>query len=434
MPAVTLGSLNVSNASGLVLSGDATINGDVVMAGGHLYLGSNTLTIGTSGSINGSSSSRFVVAPGPGKLRKMYSGIGSFTYPVGDTTGTAEYSPITLNFTSGSFSSAYADVYVRNTKHPYNPSLTNLVNRYWTVSQSGMSSFSCSVAADYVPADVVGAESAIFTGKWDGTRWSRYAAADTSLHRLSGTVTSFSDFTGGTGRSMNASVTVNLKAFIEGPFNGASAMNTILIPDIYDTSSVVLPLAHPYGAGYGGSPSHMGSENVPSMKWFTDHSDIVDWVLVEARATDGYTTQQTRAAFLKSDGSVVEIDGVSPVGFDSVAAGWHYYVLRHRNHLAIMTADSVNSSISTPLHDLSASLSNIYGNDAKLLSPGIYGMMSGDGNADGGVDVMDRINVWLPDNGMAGYLYGDYNLDGGVDVSDRISCWLPNNGNGSQVP
>ncbi|MBM4168931.1 MAG: T9SS type A sorting domain-containing protein [Ignavibacteria bacterium] len=138
-----------------------------------------------------------IVATGSGELRKTFTGTGSFTFPVGDNTGTAEYSPVTLNFTSGSFSSAYAGVKLANSKHPNNTSSTDYINRYWTVSSSGISSFSCDASFVYVAADVEGTESNLYCGSWGGSSWTLLNAVNTGTKTLSGTVSSFSDFTGG---------------------------------------------------------------------------------------------------------------------------------------------------------------------------------------------------------------------------------------------
>ena len=55
-----------------------------------------------------------VVATGTGELRKRMTGAGSITFPVGDNDSTAEYSSVTLDFTSGTFNSADAGVNLVN--------------------------------------------------------------------------------------------------------------------------------------------------------------------------------------------------------------------------------------------------------------------------------------------------------------------------------
>jgi hypothetical protein len=190
--------LTINNSSGVTLGGAITVNTTLTMTSGLLTLGTNHLTLGSSATISGTpSATNMIIATSTGELRKLFSGTGSFTFPVGDNTGTAEYSPVTLNFNSGSFSSAYAGVNLVNSKHPNNTSLTDYLNRYWTLSQSGITNFSCAVTLQYLPADVSGTEANIYCGKYNGSSWVLLFAANTETHQLTGTVSSFSTFSGG---------------------------------------------------------------------------------------------------------------------------------------------------------------------------------------------------------------------------------------------
>ena len=190
--------LTLNNALGLTTNTDITIANTLTLTNGLLTLGSSNLTIGNVATISGTpSATNMIVATSTGQLIKTFTGTGSFVYPVGDNTGTAEYSPITLNFTSGTFSAASAGVLLSNSKYGSNSSASHYLNRYWTVTQSGISSFSCNVTAQYLPADVVGTESNIWTGKYSSGTWIGLNQADAVNHRLSGTVTGFSTFTGG---------------------------------------------------------------------------------------------------------------------------------------------------------------------------------------------------------------------------------------------
>ena len=140
-----------------------------------------------------------IVADGSGELRKIFTGTGSFTFPIGDNTGSAEYSPVTLNFTSGAFAGgAYAGARVTNAKDPNNTSSTDYLVRYWTMSSSGISGFSYNATYQYVPADVVGTEGNIYCGSWDGSIWALHGTANPATHQLPvNALTSFSRFTGG---------------------------------------------------------------------------------------------------------------------------------------------------------------------------------------------------------------------------------------------
>ncbi|GAB4277888.1 MAG: hypothetical protein Kow0068_01230 [Marinilabiliales bacterium] len=191
--------LTLNNASGLTLQSSTLVNGDFTFTSGRINLGSYNLTLGSGSSIVGTpSSSKMFVATGTGQVRKIFSAPGSFTFPVGDMTGTYEYSPITLDFTSGTFgSSAYAGVRLSDAKHPNNNALTSFISRYWSVSQSNISGFSCDISATYLTADVNGTESDMFTGKWNSPNWLKLNAVNTTTNQISGTVTSFGDFTAG---------------------------------------------------------------------------------------------------------------------------------------------------------------------------------------------------------------------------------------------
>ncbi len=194
LPAVTLNNLNLDRVAGSALTGNVTVNGTLTLTEGVLNVGANTLTLGTAASVAGSPGTSNHIQATSGSLRKNYSGTGSFVFPVGDG---AAYSPITLNFTSGSFSSGYATVSVTNAKHPGNVSATDFLNRYWTVSSSGISGFSCNVSAQYADDDINGTEAAITGGKYSAGTWTDLGAVTAGSNLITGTVSGFSDFTGG---------------------------------------------------------------------------------------------------------------------------------------------------------------------------------------------------------------------------------------------
>jgi hypothetical protein len=213
----TYSNLMINNSAGVSLGTSVAVNSNLTLSNGLLTLGSYNLTL--SGAVlaakNGESVTNWVAAEGTGEFRKEFTGPGSFTFPVGDNTGTAEYSPVTLNFTSGSFASAYAGVKLVNAQHP-SPLLppTDYLNRYWTVSQSGISSFSCDATFKYVDADITGSESNLYLLKYDSPNWTPLTITNTVTNELSGTVTSFSDFWGaniGAGPVELSSFNVNTK-------------------------------------------------------------------------------------------------------------------------------------------------------------------------------------------------------------------------------
>lgn len=220
---------------------------------------------------------------------------------------------------------------------------------------------------------------------------------------------------------------VSAKIFLEGPFN-SSDMNT----DIYS----VLPLSQPYSA----SPwNYAGSETVTSIP-----ADVVDWVLLDIRTTDinaYHATEETsiakRATFLLNDGTLIDTDGNPDIGFETGigASDNVYIVISHRNHLPIMSANSLVLSADVWETDLSASSAAIFGGTdvCKYLAPGIYGMLAGDANADGTINENDVI-PWQSYAGNVGYFAGDMNMDSQVNNQDKDDTMVSNIGKTAQLP
>ena len=99
-------------------------------------------------------------------------------------------------------------------------------------------------------------------------------------------------------------------------------------------------------------------------------------------STDAASTQSTRAAFIRSNGSIVDLDGISLVKFDGVSPDSYYIVVIHRNHLAVMSHDPVLPNSSA--YDFTMSQTQAYGtNSMKDLGSGVYGMWAGDADGNG---------------------------------------------------
>ncbi|HOJ06653.1 MAG: polysaccharide deacetylase family protein [Ignavibacteriota bacterium] len=215
---------------------------------------------------------------------------------------------------------------------------------------------------------------------------------------------------------------LSLKVFLEGSYNGSVAMTTTL------KTQGLLPKYQPYKF----TPwNYLGTEATASFP-----ANAVDWVMIELRS-DLNNIVSRRAGFLLSDGSVVDIDGSSPLAFKGLNPGNYYVVVRHRNHLAIMSASAISLSSSPTFYDFTTAQTQAYGtNPMKDLGGGIYGMIGGDMDGDGNVDYSnDLLTKWLPSFGFHGYFSTDTNLNSDVDYSEDVLIdWLPNFGFSTQVP
>jgi hypothetical protein len=110
-----------------------------------------------------------------------------------------------------------------------------------------------------------------------------------------------------------------------------------------------------------------------------------------------------------------------------------YTVIRHRNHLPIMSAINVekNSSTGNYEYNFTTSGSNTYGYDQSSGIKSVEGtwcMVGGEGVHDGEINTSDIIFTWDPYYGEVGYYAGDFNMDGSIDTSDYVIVWDPNYG------
>lgn len=224
----------------------------------------------------------------------------------------------------------------------------------------------------------------------------------------------------------------NLKVILEGAFNGLD-MNTNFTtkPDL----TGLFPLAQPYNT----LPwNYNGTESVDSIP----NPDVADWILVEFRdapdaagATET-TTIERQAAFLLRDGSVAGTDGISNIQFKGMITDQLFAVIRHRNHIDIMSANPLTKMGAVYTYDFSTSIDQVYGGDAgyKSIGAGIYGMAAGDADASRIVDFADKL-LWEINAGATGYLQSDLNFDGEVNNPDKDDIWILNtNTKSSQVP
>jgi len=250
-----------------------------------------------------------------------------------------------------------------------------------------------------------GTADGVFRSTDSGNNWIQINQGLTNTGALSLAINLNGDVFAGTLDGVFRTIpSANIKVFLQGPYSAGSMSTTL-------NTSGYIPLSQPYNT----TPwNYTGTESVASIP-----AGVVDWVLLELRSN--LTTQVSRrAAFLLSDGSVVDLDGVSNVKFPGVAPGDYYTVVRHRNHLAIMTANPITLSFSPFLYDFSTAQTQAYGTNAmKDLGGGYFGLYTGDGNRDGFVTSTD-FNVFNPKftSAASGYEYSDWNLDGLVTSTD----------------
>ncbi len=205
-------------------------------------------------------------------------------------------------------------------------------------------------------------------------------------------------------------ITADLKVLLEGGYDATTGlMHTTL------NNMGLVPPEQPFSR----SPwFYSGTEMIAVADM---PANLVDWVLVELRdAADNTLVVDTRAALLLNDGSVVDIaNTTNPVTFANAVANTDYYVVvRHRNHLAVMSSALVNlPNLST--YDFTMP-GNTYGGDAQqvAINSGVLALYAGDTNSNGVINFTD-FNAYVADLGSnTDYFDGDYNFDNNVDTGD----------------
>ncbi|MCK5148100.1 C10 family peptidase [bacterium] len=198
-----------------------------------------------------------------------------------------------------------------------------------------------------------------------------------------------------------ASALVQAKVFLKGPYSTNNDNMSIAL-----RAAGYIPVISPYSE----DPRTVSS--VPN--------DVTDWVLVQLRSTETGSAIASRSAFLHKDGRIVGDDGLTGSITLDAAAGNYYIVVKHRNHLAIMSDDAVAlASGSSTLYDFTSGTDNVEGADLVFLETGVYGMYAGDSNSSGGVNATDYLKV-KTQVGNNGYYDEDVNLNGTINATDYL--------------
>jgi hypothetical protein len=221
--------------------------------------------------------------------------------------------------------------------------------------------------------------------------------------------------------SVPAGLIVSAKAFLQGPYVAADGLMT----DSLRTKSLI-PLTDPYPAlGFTAVGTPAASISASRLA-ITGNKALVDWVWLELRnSADPAQVMAARSALLLRDGSVVDLDGVSPVYFNSMANGSYYIAIRHRNHLGVMTqaAVALNTGTATAI-DFSSPALTTWGTDARNNQGGMMTLWAGDANGDGTVSyngtnndknaVLAQVGLTTSNNILILYHRADVNMDGSV--------------------
>ena len=212
-----------------------------------------------------------------------------------------------------------------------------------------------------------------------------------------------------------SNVTLSLKVALQGamPDAGVKMKNDL---QTYGGTGL-LPTTSPYTA----SSAYPSINNAAGPV-----GEVVDWIWVEVRSgSSPQTVLQAQSLLLKPDGSIVNRNG-QPATFNP-QSGPVRLVIKHRNHLAIMSNPIQSFTAGSALsYDFTTGLSqasNAFGDPPQMvLKNGSWCMWVGDiaNGQDLGVDATDFNSVYDSNKDALIDIYSisDLNMDGGVDSND----------------
>lgn len=218
------------------------------------------------------------------------------------------------------------------------------------------------------------------------------------------------------------------KALLQGNYAGSGLMTDDL------RSQNLIPLTEPF-TGLGFTHIGGGGETVNSTVFdITGDNAIIDWAFLELRDKNNNTTiLKTKSALWQKDGDIVDLDGISPVSFANMSSDNYYLVIKHRNHLGVMSSNLISLSATTSNYDFTLNAANAEGgiNGIADLGDSYFGLFSSDFDHNGQIQNTD-VQSLLPSIGISGYQQGDLNLNGQVQNTDLQLQLLPNLGRGAQ--
>ncbi|MEM6686296.1 MAG: hypothetical protein AAF617_10980, partial [Bacteroidota bacterium] len=251
-----------------------------------------------------------------------------------------------------------------------------------------------------------------------------FSVGETAITTISdGTTTISQGFQQGTVKLL---IRIHTKVYLQGaalnPFTGQEN----LMRDDLNRDNII-PTTSPYGDG---AILDTGIFSI------FDQDAVVDWVWVELRnANDNTQVVASQSALLQRDGDVLDAN-YQTLEFE-VADGNYYVAIKHRNHLGVMTANTIALSKTPTIVNFTDATNQItFGSNAQTtfgMPSGIVAMWSGNANGDSVVqysgvspDTPAILSEILNDPGnflnfptfaVAKYNPNDVNLDGIIQYS-----------------
>jgi len=206
---------------------------------------------------------------------------------------------------------------------------------------------------------------------------------------------------------------ISIRVCLEGFYDETSGQ---MVSDLVERQ--LLPTFQPFKT----APFYYeGTEFVTSFR-----SNVVDWVLVEARNPDNLEEiLAKKAGLLLTDGTIVQADGLQAIRFGDISASNVHLVVRHKSHLAIMSSHLVNLSNFSVAYNFTVRANQAMGNDQLKLKGNKYCQIAGDFDQNGIINNLD-FNIWKQNSALVNrYLSWDSDGNGVINNLD-FNVWKIN--------
>jgi hypothetical protein len=223
--------LTLNNSSGIKLGYNVMVDSILSMTNTIVDVDNYYLQINTADNLSGTFGTTNMIVTSNGGSFRFVPLINSFNeIPMGDNTGTAEYSKIYFKPYSATFGiNPYVAVTVSNSKHPQNSSSTDFLNRYWTLSTNSITGLNAQLYCYYTTADITGDETNMDAGQYVNSFWKKGAYVNTSSNYIRfDNISELGDFTAGQKEAFDVKITITNETTInESSESGDSILVTV---------------------------------------------------------------------------------------------------------------------------------------------------------------------------------------------------------------
>ncbi len=227
-----------------------------------------------------------------------------------------------------------------------------------------------------------------------------------------------------------STLSIDLKVFLQGASINPNGGEANLMRDDLRVSAII-PTTSPFADNLTVASSIFNNGGTSGTGLIQDN--IVDWVWVELRDENNSSNiLLSRSGLLQRDGNIVDVDGISPLHFNT-NKGNYFVAVNHRNHLGVISATALTLNSSNTSIDFSSNSTSVEGGANALtdLGNGVFAILAGDFDENAQIQNTDASSVVTL---IGGSSYSNADIDANTQIQNTdINILInPNIGKGEQ--